>query len=84
MDIKTVIKEIRQTHSYQVSGPYWGRVGKMVKDYGAEIVLEAVKNTESLEIPLDNFLNIITVKCQHLISEGELSELDNELMNAME
>lgn len=59
MKIIDVVRAISKHHHYKITGKYWGRVGSMVKRYGADAVEEAVKDIPEREIPLTDMLNII-------------------------
>lgn len=86
MAIKDVIKEIRITHNYKITSDYWGRIGSMIKRYGEETVIDAIKNSKPKEIPLTGMLNIIERKCQFIISNGKgsIDELVNDILNSEE
>lgn len=79
--IKDVVKAIRKTHNYPVSGNYWRRVGGMWKRYGGEIMIKAIEAESPKQISLTHFLNIVEKKCQYMIENGELDEIANELFN---
>lgn len=83
MTIKDVVKEIRKTHNYPVTGNYWRRIAGMWKRYGGDTMIKAIRAESPKQISLIYFLNIIEKKCQYIIENGgELDEIANELFNS--
>ena len=78
--INEVIREISRQHHYNnISGKYWSRVGSLVKRYGGETVLQAVKQLPEKEIPLMDLLCMIEKRCQYIIEHGEIDDLARDI-----
>jgi len=73
--IKDIVKEIKKQHSYKVTPEYWGRIGAMLKRFGDEILIEAIKSVKDSEIPLTDFLNILERRCQFIAENGPMDEI---------
>jgi hypothetical protein len=79
--VKNIAKHLRRKYHYDITGAYWGRIGKVVDRYGEETILKAIAVLPERDISLTTLLNIIERKCQWIIENGELGELENDLLN---
>lgn len=79
--MRDVIKFLTKTHHYRVTGDYWSRIGAMCKRYEVETVMEAVKTLPDREITLDHMLNLLELRCQYIIENGEIDEITAEILN---
>ena len=86
MAIREVVKEITKVHGYKVTADYWSRVGRMIKNYGEDVMLEAVNQATPGSIPLTNMLNIIERKSQYILENGtgSIDDLANDILNLEE
>jgi len=55
----------------------------MRKNYGEEVLTEAIHQATPDSIPLTHMLNIVEKKCQYLLENGKgsIDELINDILN---